>query len=78
MVWVVVGFGVAEGGGAADWDNGPEVMAVMSRPAVKALGPAPERMMARMEGEEDRWEKRRGRWSHILGGVSYVDGICSG
>lgn len=75
---MVVVFGVVEGGGGAGWDSGPEVMAVMSRPAVKALGPAPERMMARMEGEEDRWEKRRGRWSHILGSVSYVDWICSG
>ena len=62
--WVVV----EEGEGAAEWASGPEVeAAATSRPVVKALGPAPERMMARTEGEEERWEKRRGRWSHILG-----------
>ena len=29
-----------------------------SRPAVKALEPAPERMTARVEGDVERWEKR--------------------
>ena len=62
-----MGFGEDDEGGGA---RGPEVeAAAMSRPAVKALGPAPERMMARTEGEEERWEKRMGRWSHILGFV---------
>lgn len=31
-----------------------------SRPVVKALGPVPERMMARVEGDVERWEKRGG------------------
>ncbi len=37
-----------------------------SRPVVKALGPAPERMMARVEGQVERWVKRGGSSCHIL------------
>lgn len=37
-----------------------------SRPVVKALGPAPERMTARVEGQVERWEKRGGSSCHIL------------
>ena len=37
-----------------------------SRPVVKAWSPAPERTMARVEGEVERWEKRGGSSCHIL------------
>ena len=37
---------------------------------MKALGPAPERMMARVEGEVERWAKRGGSSCHILGTIS--------
>ena len=37
-----------------------------SRPVVKALKPAPERIMARVEEEVERWEKREGISFHIL------------
>lgn len=38
-----------------DWTSGPEVDAAWtSRPAVNALGPAPERTMARTDGEAAR------------------------
>ncbi len=33
---------------------------------MKALGPAPERMTTRVEGEVERWEKRGGNSAHIL------------
>ena len=37
-----------------------------SRPVVKAFKPAPERIMARVEEEVERWEKREGISFHIL------------
>ena len=37
-----------------------------SRPVVNALEPAPERMMARVEGDVERWEKRRGSSAQTL------------
>ena len=37
-----------------------------SRPVVNALVPAPERMMARVEGEVERWEKRGGSSAQTL------------
>ncbi len=40
--------------------------AVVSRPAVKARGPAPERIMARVEGSLERWLKIVGSSSHML------------
>lgn len=42
--------------------------AATSRPVVKARGPAPERMMARVWGQVERWVKIRGSSSHILRG----------
>lgn len=46
---------VVEGLGGEALTRGPEVdAAATSRPAVKALGPAPERMIARTEGELER------------------------
>lgn len=57
----VVSEGVVDGGegcGEPPWIRGPNwEAATMSRPAVKALGPAPEKMMTRTEGEVERWEK---------------------
>lgn len=38
----------------------------MSRPDVKALEPAPESMMARVEGDVERWEKRGGSSAQTL------------
>lgn len=52
--------------------------AATSRPVVKARGPAPERMMARVWGLVERWVKIWGSSSHILregGGVSW-GGFC--
>lgn len=43
--------------------------AVVSRPVVKARGPAPERMIARVEGSVERWLKIVGSSSHMLLGV---------
>ena len=43
-----------------------EEKAWTSRPVVKALGPAPERMMARVEGDVERWEKRGGSSAQTL------------
>lgn len=40
---------------------------------MKALGPAPERMMARVEGEVERWVKRGGSSCHILSSVRTVE-----
>ena len=44
----------------AFWVASGEVVekAVVSRPVVKARGPAPERTMAVVEGEEERWVNR--------------------
>lgn len=44
-----------------------EEKAWTSRPVVKALGPAPERMMARVEGDVERWEKRGGVLPRLCG-----------
>lgn len=56
---------------------GSAAKAAVSRPDVKARGPAPERMMARVEGEVERWSKMVRSSSHILrtkgsGSVSVV------
>lgn len=59
---------------SADWAvegetlRGPGwvVAAVVSRPVVKARGPAPERMMARVVGEVERCSKIVRSSSHIL------------
>ena len=68
----------SEGGRAGDegavgerGEEGEEEAEWMSRPVVKALGPAPERTMARVEGEVERWVKRGGSSCHILFG--FVD-----
>lgn len=43
-----------------------EVAAVTSRPVVKALGPAPEKIMTRVEGSWERWSNIALSSSHIL------------
>ena len=43
-----------------------EEKAWTSRPVVKALEPAPERMMARVEGEVEKWENRGGSSAQTL------------
>ncbi len=48
-----------------------------SRPAVKALEPAPERIMARVEGDVERWEKRGESSVQTLLDRSVLAGICT-
>lgn len=67
-------------------ESGDEA-AAMSRPDVKARGPAPERIMQRMVGSAERWEKSGGREDHMGGmkalslvgreiSTSGVGGVC--
>ena len=57
----------ASGGGVEGVRFGSVEKAVVSRPEVKARGPAPERMMARMDGVVERAVKRVDSSCHMLG-----------
>ena len=71
-----------EGEGGEKWLGARTLVveaAATSRPVVKARGPAPERMMARVWGQVERWVKMRGSSSHILmGGEGLAGGFVGG
>lgn len=55
VLLLVVSEGSGDCGFGLYWSRGPDWEAsLISRPAVKALGPAPERIMTRTEGEVER------------------------
>lgn len=55
----------AESGLASAKAESGDEAAATSRPDVKARDPAPERIMHRMDGSEERCEKRGGRADHM-------------
>ena len=61
------GSGEEESGSAAAKAESGDEAAATSRPDVKARDPAPERTIHRMDGSEERWEKRGGRANHMEG-----------